>query len=76
VLNYPIRLNDKIAGLYDYAASGYSAPAKQVKEVFATLSAQADAHLNKLKTIFAVDVAKFNQMVREQALPVVGVKKE
>lgn len=76
VLNYPIRLNDKIAGLYDYAASGYSAPAKQVKEVFATLSAQADVHLNKLKNIFTVDLAKFNQLVREQALPVVGVKKE
>jgi photosystem II stability/assembly factor-like uncharacterized protein len=76
VLNYPIRLNDKIAGLYDYAASGFSAPAKQVKEVFATLSAQADVQLNKLKTLFTVDLAKFNQMVRDQALPVVGVKKE
>ena len=30
VLNYPIRLNDKISGLYDYAVSGNYAPTKQV----------------------------------------------
>ncbi len=40
VLNYPIRLNDQIAGLYDYAASGNYAPTQQVKEAYSYLSSQ------------------------------------
>ena len=76
VLNYPIRLNDKIAGLYSYAASGNYSPTAQVREAYADLSAQADAELNKLKTIFSVDVPRLNQLIREKQLPVIGVKKE
>ncbi len=76
VLNFPIRLNDKIAGLYDYAASGTNAPTKQVKETFAELSAQADVQLNKLQKIMEGDVVKFNQLIRDKALPVIGIKKE
>ncbi len=76
VLNYPIRLNDKIAGLYSYAASGNYSPTAQVREAYADLSAQADAELNKLKIIFSVDVPRLNQLIREKQLPVIGVKKE
>ncbi len=76
VLNYPIRLNDKIAGLYNYAASGNYAPTAQVREAYADLSAQADVQLNILKTIFNIDVPRLNQMIREKQLPVIGVKKE
>jgi photosystem II stability/assembly factor-like uncharacterized protein len=74
VLNFPIRLNDKISGLYGYAASGYYAPTRQVKDAYAELSALADAELKKLKTIMTTDLPKFNQMIREKALPVIGVK--
>lgn len=76
VLNYPIRLDDKISGLYDFASSGNAAPAKQVKDAFAELSAQADVQLNKLKKIIDEDLVKLNDMIREKALPVIGVKKD
>ncbi len=76
VLNFPIRLDDKISGLYDFAVSGNAAPAKQVKEAFTELGGQADVQLNKLKKIMDVDVAKFNEMIREKALPVIGIKKD
>ncbi len=76
VLNFPIRLDDKISGLYDFAASGNSAPAKQVKEAYADLSSQADLHLNNLKRIISDDLVKFNQLIRDKALPVIGLKKE
>jgi photosystem II stability/assembly factor-like uncharacterized protein len=76
VLNYPIRLDDKISGLYDFASSGNAAPAKQVKEAYTELSAQADGYLAKLKKIFDEDLVKFNQLVREKSLPVIGLKKE
>lgn len=76
VLNFPIRLNDKIAGLYSYAASGNYAPTAQVKEAYIYLSAQADIQLNILKTIFNTDVLRLNQLIREKQLPVIGIKKE
>jgi photosystem II stability/assembly factor-like uncharacterized protein len=76
VLNYPIRLNDKLSGLFDAANSGNMAPSKQAKEVFADLAAQCDEQLNKLKKIKDEDVAKLNQLIREKAVPVIGLKKE
>ena len=76
VLNFPIRLDDKISGMYDFASSGNAAPAKQVKEAFAELGGQADVQLNKLKKIMDEDLVKFNAMIREKALPLIGLKKE
>jgi hypothetical protein len=76
VLNFPIRLDDKISGLYDFASSGNAAPAKQVKDAFAELGGQADIQLNKLKKIMDEDLVKFNALIREKALPVIGVKKD
>ncbi len=76
VLNYPIRLDDKISGLYDFASSGNAAPARQVIEAFADLGGQADVQLNKLKRIMETDLAAFNEMIRQTSLPLIGVKKE
>jgi hypothetical protein len=75
VLNYPIRLNDKLAGVFDAANSGNMAPSKQVKDVYSALAAQCDEQLEKLKTIMNDDIVKFNQLIREKSLPVIGVVK-
>ncbi|MGZ5254169.1 MAG: WD40/YVTN/BNR-like repeat-containing protein, partial [Flavitalea sp.] len=71
VLNYPIRLNDKLAGVFRTANSGNFAPSKQSREVYAELKQQADAALAKLKEIKEKDIAAFNKMVREKELPLV-----
>lgn len=76
VLNFPIRLDDKISGLYDFASSGNAAPAKQVKDAFVELSAQANVQLDKLKIIIDTELVKLNQLIRDKALPVIGLKKE
>ncbi len=75
VLNYPIRLNDKLAGVFDAANSGNMEPSKQVKDVYSALATQCDEQLEKLKTIMSDDIVKFNQLIREKALPVIGVGK-
>jgi photosystem II stability/assembly factor-like uncharacterized protein len=75
VLNFPIRLNDKLSGVFDAANSGNMAPSKQVRDVYATLAAQCDEQLNKLQDIMTSDVVRFNQLIREKALPVIGVSK-
>jgi photosystem II stability/assembly factor-like uncharacterized protein len=71
VLNYPIRLNDKLAGVFNTANSGNFAPSKQSREVYEELKKQSDAALSKLKEIREKDIAEFNKLVREKALPVV-----
>jgi hypothetical protein len=76
VLNYPIRLNDKLSGLFDAANSGNMAPSKQVKDVFADLSKQCDVQLAKLRKIKEEDIPKLNQLIRDKAVPVIGLKKE
>jgi hypothetical protein len=76
VLNFPIRLNDKIAGLYDVAASGYNPPSKQVIETYADLAAQADVQLAKLKKVMSEDVTAFNKLIHEKQLPIIGMGKE
>jgi len=74
VLNFPIRLNDKLAGVFDVAASGNFTPSKQVKEVYNDLATQIDAQLAKLNAIKQKDVPAFNELIRQKALPVIGVK--
>ncbi|GAC1438022.1 MAG: hypothetical protein NVSMB63_00890 [Sediminibacterium sp.] len=74
VLNFPIRLNDKISGIYGVAASGQNPPSKQSREVFAELSGQADVQLARLKKIMEGDLKTFNKMIRDKELPVIGVK--
>ncbi len=76
VLNFPIRLNDKISGLYDYANSGNNAPTKQLKQAYADLSILADRELQKLTQIISVDLVQLNQLIREKAVPAISTKKE
>ena len=72
VLNFPIRLDDKIAGVFESAAAGYVAPTKQVKEVFAELKAQADDQLKKYETIKKEGVKALNDTVHKLMIPIIG----
>lgn len=75
VLNYPIRLNDKLSSLHGAAMSGAMAPSKQVKDVYVELAAKADEGLNNLKKMVSTDVQQLNQMIRDKSLPAIGLKK-
>ena len=74
VLNFPIRLNDKLAGLYGVASSGQNPPSKQAKEAFAELGGLADVQLGKLKLIMENDVKALNKLINEKQVPVIGIK--
>ena len=73
-LNYPIKLNDKLAGVFNVANSGNFAPSKQSREVYEELARQIDAELNKFKLVKEKDIPAFNEAIRQKALPVIGVK--
>ena len=75
VLNYPIKLDDKLSSVYNIAASGYGAPAKQVLEAYREVSAQVDEQLNKLAGVISNDLPALNKLIREKSLPVISIKK-
>jgi photosystem II stability/assembly factor-like uncharacterized protein len=74
VLNYPIRLNDKLSGVFDVANSGNFAPSRQSADVYADLAAQIDVQLAKFKAIREKDIPALNELIRQKSLPVIGVK--
>jgi hypothetical protein len=73
VLNFPIRLNDKLSGVFDVANSGNFAPSRQVREVYAELASEIDAQLAKFNNIRQKDIPAFNELIRQKALPVIGL---
>ncbi|HEX8331589.1 MAG TPA: hypothetical protein VF622_03150, partial [Segetibacter sp.] len=74
VLNYPIRLNDKISGLFDVASSGYNPPSSQVRAAYQQLSGEADKQLTALRQVMDNEVKAFNKLIHEKEVPVIGVK--
>jgi hypothetical protein len=71
VLNYPIRLDDKLSGVFDMASSGNMAPPQQAKDVYVILSQQAEAATRQLKKVLDDGIKAFNAMVKEKGLPVI-----
>jgi Skp family chaperone for outer membrane proteins len=72
VLNFPIRLDDKIAGIFESAAAGYVAPTKQVKETYLALKQQVDEQLKKYETIKKEKVKALNDKVHQLSIPIIG----
>ena len=60
-LNYPIRLNNKLAALQGTVESGDARPTDQAHAVFKALSGRLDEQLARLDTLVETDVAAFNK---------------
>lgn len=73
-LNYPIKLDNKIAALASVVARANARPTDQSYEVFKELSAKAEKQVAKLKEILETDLPAFNKMVREADIPAILIK--
>jgi len=73
-LNFPIRLNNKLAALGGVVGGPESAPTAQSFAVYDEVAGQIDAELQKLSQIMKTDVPAFNQLVKDQNIPAVVVK--
>jgi len=70
-LNYPIRLNNKIAALAGVVASADAAPTDQSVQVFEQLSAALQVQLDRLKAVLDADIPAFNKLVKDSDVPAV-----
>jgi photosystem II stability/assembly factor-like uncharacterized protein len=76
LLAYPIRLNDKIAGVANVVSSSDAKPTKGSGEAFEDLSKKMDVSVTKLKKIIDEDVPAFNKLVSENQIPAINVGKK
>jgi photosystem II stability/assembly factor-like uncharacterized protein len=70
-LNYPIRLNDKLASVAESASMGDFAPTAQQRAVHAQLVQQIDAQLAQLRALWATDLPALNALVKQSEIPAI-----
>jgi len=70
-LNYPIKLNSKLAALAGTIGGAHAAPTKQEYELYDDLVSRIDAQLKSLQEVIDTHVAAFNTLVRERDVPAI-----
>lgn len=73
-LNFPIRLNNKLAHLNSLVSSGNFAPTEQMVAFKNEITAEIDKHLNSLKKIFDEEIPAFNSLVKQKDIDAVVLK--
>jgi len=73
-LNFPIRLNNKLAALGGVVSGSETPPTDQSFVVYDEIAAQIEAQLQRLGQLMKSDVPAFNQLVHDQNIPAVVVK--
>ncbi len=74
-LNYPIKLNNKLAALGASVDGSDDAPTAQSYEVYNDLTAKIDVQLARLAEIKLKDIAEFNRQFAAKSLPVIVTRK-
>lgn len=69
VLNFPIRLNNKLSSLAGTVAMGDARPTDQAYRVRDALVPQIDAELEKFEKLLAVDMPEYNRLLAERKVP-------
>jgi hypothetical protein len=72
-LNYPIRLNNRMAALLGIVEGVPGRPTKQSYEVYNLLKGEIDAQLAQLRQIYDTDLAAFNRLLQAQGLQPIRV---
>ena len=73
-LNFPIKLNNKLAALMGVVENGESDPTEQSYAVFEDLSTRLDLQLRTMQSILADDLARLNDLLREANLDPIPVQ--
>ena len=67
-LNYPIKLNNKLAALLGVVGSADARPTAQSYDVFKDLSARLDAQVARLEAVVKTDLPAFNKLLASRKL--------
>ena len=70
-LNYPIKLNNKLAHVLGVVQSSDNQPTQQSYMVYEDLATQINAELKKLEGLMGAELAAFNKLIRDENVPAV-----
>ena len=70
-MNWPVKLNGKLAWLAAVISSAQAAPTSQAYELYEDLVQRIDVQLQRLKEVINTDVAAFNHLMSESGVPAV-----
>ena len=73
-LNFPIKLNNKLAALGSIVGSADAEPTEQSYQLYDELAAKIDSQLQRLNQMMSADLKSFNNLVRSSDIPAVIVK--
>jgi photosystem II stability/assembly factor-like uncharacterized protein len=73
-LNFPIKLNNRLAALLGVVQSTDAGPTKQSNVVYEGLASEANAQLRAADKLLKDDVSQFNKLVRDSNIPAVTVQ--
>jgi photosystem II stability/assembly factor-like uncharacterized protein len=68
-LNFPVKLNNKLASLAATVSSADARPTQQSQAAADDLAGRVDVQLRRLKDILDEDVADFDTLIRESSMP-------
>ncbi len=75
VLNYPIKLNDKLSGLFN-AANQETAPTQQVKDAYKDIEALIDIEIDAFSQVLKTEVEQYNQLILQKRIKYLQIKNE
>jgi len=75
-LNFPIKLNNRLAALLGVIQSTDAGPTKQSNVVYEGLASEANAQLRAADKLLKDDVAQFNKLVKDSNIPAVTVQRK
>ena len=73
-LNFPIRLNNRIAALQGVIEEADARPTQQAQEVFRELSAELAGHISELQAVVATDLALLNRSFQKLKVEPVSIR--
>ncbi len=73
-LNYPIKLNNRLAALSGVVQQNDAGPTKQTNMVYEEVASEVNVQLNVARKLLTDDVAAFNKLVKDANIPAVSVK--
>jgi hypothetical protein len=73
-LNYPIKLNNKLAGVLSAVNMSDDQPTNQDYMVYEDLATRVNAQIKSLNSLLTADLAAFNKLIHDSNVPAVQIK--
>ncbi|HVT39919.1 MAG TPA: glycosyl hydrolase [Gemmatimonadaceae bacterium] len=73
-LNFPIKLNNKLAALLGSVSSAPGRPTAQATAVFNELDGQLEKQMVRMRKIYVEDLARYNALLKKYGLPAIDTK--